>query len=258
MTLILKTLLHLVHPLCVIWLVLGLWLLRMLYNRRTLGLWYPGAAWLILTLLTCTPFASWLIAGLENQVTSVKVAELPQAEAIVCLGGGFVPSLVEPAGFQLQSGADRLTTALTLAVEGKAPLLILGGGGYPHEGHVFSEADTVSSYIRSHFSLKTELLSMGVCKDTHDEAVKVAALTKQRGLNRLLLVTSANHMPRTMAAFRKVGINVIPVPCNYISSLNHLGEQRWLHLPSPRGLDVFGAWLHEIVGSWVYYFRGWV
>lgn len=258
MTLILKTLLHFLHPLSLVWLVLGAWLLRMIIRRRSSGLWFPGAAWLLLSLVTCTPFSSWLIAGLENQVTSVKVAELPQAEAIVCLGGGFVPSLVEPAGFQLQSGADRLTTALTLAVKGKAPLLILGGGGYPHQGRVFSEADAVADYLRSHLSLKTELLSMGVCDDTHDEAVKVAALARERGLDRLLLVTSANHMPRTLAAFRKAGINVIPVPCNYIGSMNHLGEQRWLHLPSVRGLDVFGAWLHETVGSWVYYFRGWI
>ncbi|WP_395753589.1 YdcF family protein [Prosthecobacter sp.] len=258
MTLILKTLLHLIQPLSIIWLVIGLWLVRRIFRRRSPDLWFPGAAWLLLTLLTCTPFASWLISGLEDQVPRVKLADLPQTEAIVCLGGGFEPSLVEPSGFKLQSGADRLTTALTLTAESKAPLLILGGGGYPHEGRVYSEADAVSDYLRAHVTLKAELLSMGVCKDTHDEAVKVAALAKERGLTRLLLVTSANHMPRTLATFRKAGINVIPVPCNYLNSLNHLGELHYLHLPSPRGLEVFGAWLHETVGSWVYRWRGWV
>ncbi|OYW71913.1 MAG: hypothetical protein B7Z37_26465 [Verrucomicrobia bacterium 12-59-8] len=258
MILILKTLLHLIQPLSLIWLLLGLWLLSRVIKQRSLGLLAPGAAWLLLTLMTCTPLPSYLLAGLENQVPKVKLAELPHADAILCLGGGAEPGLVEPMGIQLKSAADRLATALTLAAADKAPLLILGGGGFPHDGRLYSEADAVGDYLRTHLSLKADIHSLGVCSDTHDEAVKVAALMQQRGLKQLLLVTSASHMPRSLAVFRKAGINPIPVPCNYTSSLNRVGEQRWLHLPHVQGFESFNGWLHEIVGHWVYLWRGWV
>lgn len=258
MTLILKTALQFLLPLTLIWLVLGLWLLRMLLRHRSASLWFPGGAWLLFTVMTCTPLGSVLLAGLENQFPKVKLADQAPADAILCLGGGIQPSLVEPAGIHLKSGADRMSTALTLAAAGKAPLLILGGGGFPHEGHLLSEADAVRDYLRAHVTIPTEIHSLGVCSDTHDEAVKVAALMQQRGLKQLLLVTSAAHMPRSLAVFRKAGVNAIPVPCNYMSSLNHIGDFHWLHLPHVDGFDSFNGWLHEFIGHWVYRMRGWL
>lgn len=168
------------------------------------------------------------------------------------------PSLSEPTGFHLKAGADRLSTALTLAAGKNAPLLILGGGGYPHQGRMFSEADAVRDYLQDHAPFKIQWHSLGLCSDTHDEALKVAALMKQRDLKRLLLVTSASHMPRAMAVFRKTDVQVIPVPCNYLSSLNHLGDPHWLHLPSHHGFGIFSVWMHEIIGYYVYLWRRWI
>ena len=254
----LKTLLHFTQPICFIWFLLGMWLLAMLWKRRSQQLWLPAAAWLLLTLFTCTPIASLLLAHLEDQTPKVALAQLPNADAILCLGGGVEPSLSEPTGFHLKDEADRLSTALTLAAFGKAPLLILGGGGYPHQGRMFSEADAVRDYLQDHALLKVHTHSLGACSDTHQEALKVAALMKKRGFKRLLLVTSASHMPRTLAAFRKINVDPIPVPCNYLSSLNRLGDLDWLHLPSHHGFEIFSLWMHELIGHYVYLWRGWI
>ncbi|MDI1314446.1 YdcF family protein [Prosthecobacter sp.] len=218
----------------------------------------PATAWLLLTVISCTPLAAVLLVRLENQNPKVQLNQLPETDAILCLGGGVEPSLSEPTGFHLKVGADRLSTALTLAAEGKAPLLILGGGGFPHEGRMFSEADAVRDYLADHVSLNIQLHSLGVCSDTHDEALKVATLMKQRGLKRLLLVTSASHMPRAEAVFRKTDVQVTPVPCNYHSSLNHLGDLQWVHWPSYHGFEIFRFWAHEIIGHYVYVWRGWI
>ncbi len=258
MTFVLKTLLHLFQPLPLIWLALGLWLVRLFVQKRRSGLIVPASVWLVMTVMTCTPLSSYLLAGLENEMPKVKLAELPQADAIICLGGGAEPGLMEPVGVRLKSAADRLSTAVTMAAAGKAPLLILGGGGYPHDGEMRSEADAVGDYLRAHFHLPTDVHSLGVCSDTHDEAVKVAALMQQRGLKQCLLVTSASHMPRSVAVFRKAGVNVIPVPCNYTSSLNRVGDPCWVHLPHADGFNSFDGWLHEMIGFLVYRMRGWV
>ena len=221
-------------------------------------MWMPATSWVLLTGLSCTPIASFLLASLENQVPKVQMNQLPAADAILCLGGGVEPSLSEPSGIHLKAGADRLSTALALAAKGKAPLLILGGGGYPHKGRTFSEADAVRDYLADRVSLNIQLHSIGVCSDTHDEVLKVAALMKQRGLKRLLLVTSASHMPRAVAVFGKTDVQVIPVPCNYHSSLNHLGDHHWFHWPSYHGFEIFAFWIHEVIGHYVYLWRGWI
>ncbi len=258
MNTLLKTILQFSQPLCLIWLLLGIWLVRQLWNRRYCHLWMPATSWVLLTIISCTPTASILLANLENQNPKVQLNQLPTADAILCLGGGVEPSLSEPTGFHLKAGADRLSTALTLAAGEKAPLLILGGGGYPHQGRAFSEADAVRDYLQGHVLLKVQTHSLGICSDTHDEALKVAALMKQRGLKRLLLVTSASHMPRTLAVFRKINIELIPVPCNYLSSSNRVGDLDWLHLPSHHGFEIYSLWSHEIIGHYVYLWLGWV
>lgn len=254
----LKFLLQFTQPVCFIWLLLGVWLLRMLWKKRGRHLWLPAAAWLLLTLFTCLPVSSILLASLENQTPKVALSELPDADAILCLGGGVEPSFSEPTGFHLKTGADRLSTALTLVASGKAPLLILGGGGYPHQGKLVSEADAVRDYLRDHALFDSRAHSLGICSDTHDEALKVAALMGQLGLKRLLVVTSAYHMPRTSAVFRKIGVEIIPVPCNYLGSLNRLGDFHWLHMPSHHGFENFSVWAHEIIGHYVYLWRGWI
>ena len=106
--------------------------------------------------------------------------------------------------------------------------------------------------------LTEAMVSLGVCADTHDEAVKTAALVKEHGWAKVLLVTSASHMPRAAGTFEKAGVSVVEVPCNYVSSLNRVGDFQWLHLPHGDAFGVFGAWFHEVIGTWVYRWRGWM
>lgn len=258
MTAFFKIALHLAQPLCLIWLLLSFWLGRSLWRRRRGGLWLPALAWGLLTLISCTPLASLILADLEETFPAVKLAELATADAIVCLGGGTEPSDLEPTGFHLKTGADRLSTALTLASMQQTSSLVLGGGGYEQAGEMISEADALQAYCQKHLTLKSQILSLGVCSDTHDEALKVAALAKERGWKTVLLVTSAYHMPRSMVTFRKAGVPVSAVPCNYLSSLNRVGDLHWIHLPSSQGFELFSVWVHEFIGHWVYYWRGWL
>ena len=256
----LKTILFFAQPLGLVWALLGGWLLIRLWKRD--WLWaqiaLPAAAWLLMSLVTCTPFSSVLMAQLENEIPAVELSELPAADAIVCLGGGMAPSFKEPIGFHLMVAADRSATALALAAQRKAPLLIIGGGGYEKDGEIYAEADAVRDGFSKLAPMGVEYHSLGACSDTHDEAVKVAALAKQRGLKRVLLVTSASHMPRSMATFQKAGVQVVAVPCNYLSSLNQVNDLQWFHLPSDHGFEIFNFWLHEILGDWVYRWRGWI
>jgi uncharacterized SAM-binding protein YcdF (DUF218 family) len=253
-----KSLINLLQPLSFAWLLLTYWVVRQAWKRQWRVLALPGLAWLILSVMMCTPVASLLMAGLEGRSVRVKMGAVEQADAIVCLGGGAEPSLTEPIGLHLKPGADRLSTAVALLIQKKAPVLVLGGGGLKKAGVMHSEADQMKVGL-GELGIGTDaMVSLGVCADTHDEAVKTAALMKERGWAKVLLVTSAYHMPRAAGTFEKAGVSVVEVPCNYVSSLNRVGDFQWLHLPHGDAFAVFGAWFHEVIGTWVYRWRGWM
>lgn len=253
-----NALLTLIQPLGLAWLLLGSWLVWGVWRRLWRVIAVPGLAWLLISLIGCTPVASVLLARLERTVPPVDIAALPVVDAIVCLGGGAEPSLVEPTRLHLKSGADRLSTAIALLAKGKAPALVLGGGAYERAGEKFSEADAMARELVVLGVAKETLLSLGNCEHTRDEALKVASLAKQHGWSRILLVTSAYHMPRSVGAFEQVGIKVVAVPCNYLSEVNRISDMEWLHLPSSAGFAILGAWVHEWLGTWVYRWRGWM
>lgn len=255
---LLKKLAVFATPLGFSWLLLGAWLIWRLFRRQSRGLLLPGASWLILTLFTCTPATSWLMRDLEDQFPRIKPENATAADAVICLGGGAEPSLSEPTGAGFNGSADRVATSLALLGAGKAGTLIVAGGDYKDKTRRYSEADAVVTWLKQAVKPSQEVLSLGMCADTHDEALKVADIVRKRGWKQLLLVTSAAHMKRAHATFVKAGLQVQSVPCDYVSSFNRIGSVRWLHLPGSGSLTNFEAWMHEQIGLLLYRLRGWI
>lgn len=259
MTALLKSVADFLEPVGLVWLLLTVMLLVSLKQRSWRRALLPGAAWLILTVLSALPVPHLLLASLEDDWPPVDPARLPECDAIVVLGGGMEPSIMEPAGMHLHGGADRLFTALKLARMGKGKSLVIGGGLFERAGGGrVSEADGVRDWLAGWELSSVPVLSLGGCQDTHDEAVKVAALVKTHGWQKVALVTSAYHMRRTHAVFAKAGVPVLPVPCNYESAPMRGRPVHWIGVPNATHLLHFETWLHEIIGWWGYRLRGWI
>ncbi|MBL9130953.1 MAG: YdcF family protein, partial [Verrucomicrobiaceae bacterium] len=170
-----------------------------------------GVLWLFVALLLCTPFSSWLLSTLERPWPPVKFADIEACDAVVCLGGGFESSRMEPSGVRLKNGADRLFCAVEMARQGRARALVMGGGAFRFENAQGCEADAAKAWIESWQMATVPVHSLGICADTHDEAEKVAALATEQKWTRIALVTSASHMTRAKATFEKAGVPVLPV-----------------------------------------------
>jgi uncharacterized SAM-binding protein YcdF (DUF218 family) len=88
--------------------------------------------------------------------------------------------------------------------------------------------------------------------DTAASAASVGALVKGEAF---FLVTSAGHMPRSIAAFRKAGLKPVAAPADFqiAREVRKVGV-----LPSPLHLHSSDFAVHEYVG-WVWYrVRGWI
>lgn len=207
-----------------------------LYTTRLRVVLWAGAAVcsLFALVITYTPLVPWLLSGTPETDLLVPV------DAVVALGAGVNVS-DHSLGVNSQ---DRALHAMELIQSGYAPRLILPGA----EG---SWGPTVEGQMRA-LGMKAPLIDAGPAGNTHDEAVGVAHLMKERGWSRVLLVTNAWHMRRAAAVFKKAGVNVVRAPCS---------DSR-ADMIEPRGLGdrcrALGCWMHEAIGYRVYQMRGWI
>ena len=207
-----KLLAQLVYPLNLALAVLLLALALLLLGRArrwSISLLAAALGWLWLWSLPV--FADWLQGGLEQRYPALPAAQLPSAEAIVVLGGAMEPALppLSPDP-NLSAAADRVWHAARLYHAGKAPLIVLSGGALPWTRDSGREADAMAALLQALGVPETALLRENQSANTAQNALYSQQLLAARGLQRILLVTSALHMPRALAHFRATGLETIP------------------------------------------------
>lgn len=207
--------------------------------------------------------ATWLVQSLEWR--NLPPADLPQAEAIVVLGGAVKPQIPPRPWVDVAEAGDRALHGARLYRAGKAPLLILSGGRIEWQGGGPPESSDISQIVEMMGVPETAILQDPSSLNTYQNAVNVKRILQQRGLNRVLLVTSAIHMPRSLAIFRKQGIEAIPAPTDFLVSEQEVAELQGstgatiLNLfPGPEQLDRTQRALKEYLGLVVYRLRGWL
>lgn len=227
------------------------WLLR---QRRTLG-WTPAflglVAFGLLSLAASPLVATSLLELLERGQTPLAASLEPRPEAIVVLGAGF-NAQKSPRPELNDAARARLMEGVRLARIYPGARLVLSGGGTQLPR--VTQAELMGAWAR-HLGVPAERIVVeSRSATTRGNAVETAGLARREGWTRLVLVTSAAHMPRSLAAFRAVGLEPVPAPCDF-RDLGPLSPG-WL-LPDPGALrDTAGA-IHEIVGRAWYRIRGW-
>jgi uncharacterized SAM-binding protein YcdF (DUF218 family) len=254
-----KLLSLLVYPLTQVFLLQVLALLILWRGRRRTALiiMVAGLAWFYL--VSTEVFGGRLMHYLERPYPPVAAEALPEADVIVLLGGG-VHSRKSPQVLgDLNRWSDRLLFATALYKAGKAPMIVLSGGG--PDGRPTESALSRDILQVMGVPVASLLLEQN-SRDTYGNALHTAPLLRQRGWERVLLVTSAFHMRRAVALFAAQGITVIPAPTDhFVDRHDDPGDQQlqvlaWL--PTLKGMLVTHYAMHELVGFGVYRLRGWL
>lgn len=238
--------------------ILLLIVVLVLYRRpRTIGRVLLGAAILILWALSTQVVSQSLLRGLENQVAGYSLESAPQEPAIVVLGGFMrAPSAVHKRG-DFKDGVDRLLHGFRLYRAGKAPLIVISGGQVPMFGvGTETEAEAARSVLEEWGVPESAILVETRSKNTVENGTFSRDLLASRGIHRVLLVTSAYHMPRAVAAFRKAGLEVSPSPTDYLTGWPE-PDLVFRLLPETEALHDSADALREYAGLFVYRLRGW-
>lgn len=166
-------------------------------------LWLGGNRWV----------ATALVRSLEWQY--LPSDDMPTADVIVVLGGAtrlhsFPRPLVE-----INEAGDRLLYAAWLYHQGKADYILLSGGGVRGSTTNGSEAADMAAIMALLNVPETAVWLENDSLNTYENARNTQQMLHPKGMNRILLVTSAVHMPRSVAEFTTQGFEVIPAPTDF-------------------------------------------
>ena len=191
-------------------------------RRRIGGALVAGAvAWLW---MWSTPVMYRVIGcSLENEWPLVKAEDAPKADAIVLLGGGMGSNTNVYPYAEMWNGADRVWHAARLYRAGKAPVVI-PTGSYERESTVPllldlgvpANAIQVENEARN-TEENAKFVEAMVMEMSKAETQRRGGTEIDGGRKRVLLVTSAWHMRRSVLMYRRYApsLEIIPAAADY-------------------------------------------
>ena len=224
-------------------------------RRRRAGIMLIAAGFAILCVAASPVTANWLYSRLEQQFPAKPIAELPNVDVIVLLGGVLRLPLPPRTDFELTGTSSRIRYAAQLYRAGRAPNILVSGGNVFDQAGVHSEAFYVRSFL-GELGVPAEVVEIEAqSRNTYQNAVETSRILERRGWRSLLLVTSAAHMPRAYGVFQSRAVEVVPAPTDF--QVDRYAQPRVLDwLPTVAALGRTTAALHEYLGQLVYRLRG--
>lgn len=238
------------------WVVL-LWLgalLSLPVRRR----WGMSLGWLGLSLLLLQgwePLPDALLRQLETRYPAAPAeTDLQRYSGVLVLGGALEPAYVwaqhgQPA---LNEAAERMTEPLALARRYPHLRILFTGGEGELLARGLSEAERAKIFFDRMGLGPQRVLYESASRTTYENAILSARLPEVNPAQPWLLLTSASHMPRAMATFRKAGWNVRAYPVDFRTG----ADTPWTQYSLAAGAKKWQNVLHELIGLQAYRLTG--
>jgi uncharacterized SAM-binding protein YcdF (DUF218 family) len=203
------------------------------------------------------------VGGQLSVVSSLPpvVGGLPIADVILVLGGGTWPKILPRPTVEVAEAGDRVLYAAYLFRHGMAHRVLCTSG--VATGGIASRpaAEDMAELLENIGVPPGAILKETMSSNTHEHAANLPALLKEHAFKRVLLVTSALHMPRAMGVFKRScpGIEFIPAPTDFrVVDVERPWYREIINLiPTPSSYVQFSETMHEYLGLAYYWLRGW-
>ena len=170
-----------------------------------------------------------------------------RADAIVLLGSGRERGDPAWGGDQpTMIGLERQRYAARLAKASGLPVLTTGG---LHYGTPPSEAQIMADSLRDDSGVEVRWKEEQ-SRTTWENAQMTADILLAQGIKRVVVVTQAWHMPRSVWCFEQAGFEVVPAPVGFLSAGNAQPFGGWM--PEYKSIWQSGLLLNEAVGQIAY------
>jgi len=214
-----------------------------------------ATALVLLLALGWEPLPNIALRYLEAQHPATAADRSWQEQVgVIVLGGALEPAYAwtAPGQSALNDGAERMTEVVPL-LRRNPHLRVLFTGG---EGELFgvgaSEAERARQFFQAQGVPPEKLLLESGSRTTFENAVLSRRVAGAEAGKPWLLMTSAYHMPRSMAAFQKAGWNVTAYPVDFRTGL----ATPWSQYSMDQGVKKWRLALHEMLGLLAYKMAG--
>ena len=166
---------------------------------------------------------------------------------------------------EVNAAADRVLYGIKLYQQKVAPVILLSGGDIDFiDNSPSTPADDMATLMEMLGIPPASMIIQNQSLNTQQDAEFSCALIKENGFERVILVTSAFHMPRSVALFESQGCPVIPAPTDFSitqagwESLSHPTLQEFVLdlLPSYSHISTITKTMKEYFGMWYYQLTG--
>lgn len=189
------------------------------------------------------PAVGYLLMPDVSQVRPLTKADVRDAEAIVVLSAGIYPNAPEYDGIDVASNSTlvRARYAAWLYRKYNLPILVVGERVVPSK---ITEAAAAAELLENEFHVPVRwVVESG--RDTIESSLAVRTTLFPIGVDKIALITNAQHMERAKMAFSNSGFFVYSAPTNLLP-IRDLGMRDFM--PASDGFSVSRRAMNEWLG----------
>ncbi|MDG1676405.1 MAG: YdcF family protein [Paracoccaceae bacterium] len=212
----------------------------------------PSMIALILLIILSLPIVSrQLIKFLEQGYTLISPNNVDTADTVIVLSG-MIRTIKQnnEIYYEFSDAVDRVFAGIELLKLNKAQKIILTRGKLPWSLGM-PEGEFLAQFVKSQGINKNQVILTEVVQNTNDEAIAVSKILPKN--SKIILVTSAFHMPRAKTVFENQNLKVIPYAVDF-----RLGEKKMDvldFLPQANAFKDSSFYFREIIGRAYYSLR---
>ena len=218
--------------------------------------WWPVVVAMVVLLVASLPITgNWLIGRLESSYPALKIAEAGPADAIVVLGGILGPKAAPGYPTNWAESSERYDGGVVLLRAGRGKVLVFTGARLPWEQRTTLEGDDLRAIAISQGVPAEQIMVTREISNTRDEARAVAEMAKAHGWKKVIVVTTAWHMPRAAHLFKKAGVDFIPFPVDFrsnggraLSAVDFLPKAEALQMTETALRECYGMAFYAVTG----------
>ena len=191
--------------------VLGIWFFYK--NQKKIAYGYIIIA-AVFWLASMKPVSDLFLSKLEYHFV---LPESFSADVVIVLGGGMKDDVPDFSGNSAlnSAGLERVFAAARIVKKKKIPIITSGGAVFSRK----AESEVAKRFLMDIGISGDEIIVENKSRDTYENALFSRKICLERGFNRVVVVTSAFHMPRTAMIFKKVGFeDIVYYPTGYRTS----------------------------------------
>ena len=227
---------------CITLLVSGLFLLLFTRRQKT-GKFVVSVGVALLLFMSYDTLPDRALGTLEHKYPPLKeTGPISDVKWIVVLGGGHTTDPNLPVASRLSGESlSRLVEGVAILKRLPQSRMILSGG------NIFDHVPESKNMAELAIILgigKNDIIEEPAGIDTEDQAILIKKIVEK---DRFILVTSAFHMPRSMALFQKQGMHPIPAPAGHRIKNKGMIDP-FMFFPDSRGIEKMEFAVHEYFG----------